>query len=91
MEKQGTKRLFVSYIGVLLAVALTASGCLAVKGYGAYALYEHGNVDSEKAALLADYRKCVEAGGQDCKRFAPPDSTSDVHVIASDDPHSNEK
>jgi hypothetical protein len=80
------KRLVVTYIiGLLLAVApLASSGCLRlVEAGGAYTLYEHANVDSEKAALLADYRKCVEAGAQDCKRFAP-DSTTDVHVVATD-------
>jgi hypothetical protein len=61
---------------------LTSSGCLAVKATGAYALYEHGNVDSQKAALLADYRKCVEAGGQDCQRFQP--DGVEQHVAATD-------
>ncbi len=79
------KRLMVASVGLLLAcVLLTTSGCLAVKASGAYALYEHGNADSEKAALLADYRKCVEAGAPDCQRFAP--DNVNVHIAATDDP-----
>lgn len=76
------KRLMVTYIGLLLTcVLLTISGCHAA---AAYALYEHGNAESEQAALLADYRKCVEAGAPDCQRFAP--DNVNVHVVATDTP-----
>ena len=83
-EERVMMRFTMASLGLMLAGALLmSSGCVAVKASGAYALYEHGSVDSEKAALLADYRKCVEAGAPDCQRFAP-NSTTDVHVVATD-------